>query len=176
MLFRSVPRAGNLATNKPLRKDISQAGADLNQESVAAHRFLPMATNNPKDASAMLIRPTKGALSNDEVMEIGRRLPGMIAAHNPRLGGVVVMPYEYKAGMVQPEFQDAIGAAMDVLGNRARFTYGKADPMKDRLYISRDQYAAEGAGPPSASSTAMREKLKRTEQQMFGKREAESVE
>lgn len=162
-----VPRAGNLSTNKALRRDISQAGADLAQESVAAHRFLPMATNNIADASAMLIKPQGRSLTNEEVIKIGEQLPGMIVAHNPRLGGVVVMPYDYQKGKVPTEFFDAQDIAKSVLGKKANFTYGKADPVKDRLYIERGDYATEGAGTPSAASTAMRDRLKKAEARAF---------
>lgn len=162
-----VPFAGNLSTNRALRREISQAGADLAQESVAAHRFVPMMTNNIADASAMLIKPKGGKLSNEEVIRIGEQLPGMIVAHNPRLGGVVVMPYDYSKGKVPTEFFDAQDIAKTVLGKRAEFTYGKADPVKDRLYIERGDYATEGAGAPSASATAMRERLKRAEGRAF---------
>ena len=162
-----VPRAGNLSTNKALRKDISQAGADLAQESVAAHRFLPMATNNIADASAMLIKPKGGRLSNEEVIALGEQLPGMIVAHNPRLGGVVVMPFEPMKGKVPTEFFDAQDIAKSVLGKRAEFTYGKADPMKDRLYIERGDYATEGAGTASNAATEMRNRLKRAEARAF---------
>ena len=162
-----VPRAGNLSTNKALRKDISQAGADLAQESVAAHRFLPMATNNIADASAMLIKPKGGRLTNEEVIALGEQLPGMIVAHNPRLGGVVVMPFEPMKGKVPTEFFDAQDIAKSVLGKRAEFTYGKADPMKDRLYIERGDYATEGAGTASDAATKMRNRLKKAEARAF---------
>lgn len=162
-----VPRAGNLSTNKALRKDISQAGADLAQESVAAHRFLPMMTNNIADASAMLIKPKGGKLSNEEVIKLGEQLPGMIVAHNPRLGGVVVMPFEPMKGKMPTEFFDAQDIAKSVLGKRAEFTYGKADPMKDRLYIERGDYATEGAGTASNAATEMRNRLKRAEARAF---------
>ena len=165
-----VPRAGNLSTNQPLRRDISQAGTDLAQESVAAHRFLPMATNNIADASAMLIKPKGGKLTNEQVIEIGQQLPGMIVAHNPRLGGVVVMPFDYSKGKVPAEFFDAQAIAKSVLGKRAEFTYGRADPIKDRMYIERGDYAKEGAGKPSDASTKMRQRIQRAEGRLFPER------
>lgn len=165
LVTADVPFAGNLSTNKRLRADISQAGQDLAQESMAAHRFVPMATNEIKDASAMLIKTPKG-LTNEQVIAMGERLPGMIVAHNPRLGGVVVMPYEVQKG-IQPEFLEAQSVANSVLGKNAKFQYGKADPAKDRLYIERGDYATEGAKPSSAESKAMRERLKRGEARMF---------
>jgi hypothetical protein len=162
-----VPRAGNLSTNKALRADIVQGGQDLAQESVAAHRFVPMMTNNIADASAMLISPKGGKLTNEEVVMLGQQLPGMIVAHNPRLGGVVVMPYDQSKGKVPTEFFDAQDVAKSVLGKRANFTYGKSDPAKDRLYIERGDYATEGAKPSSAESKAMRERLQRAEGRLF---------
>jgi len=162
-----VPRAGNLSTNKGLRADIVQGGQDLAQESVAAHRFVPMMTNNIADASAMLISPKGGKLTNEEVVALGQQLPGMIVAHNPRLGGVVVMPFDQAKGKVPTEFFDAQDVAKSVLGKRANFTYGKADPAKDRLYIERGDYATEGAKPSSAESKAMRERLQRAEGRLF---------
>ena len=162
-----VPFAGNLSTNKPLRSDIVTAGQELAQESVAAHRFVPMATNQIKDASAMLIGTKDGKLSNKEIVELGERLPGMIVAHNPRLGGIVVMPYDYTKGKVPQEFYAAQDVARNVLGKRADFTYGKADPMKDRLYIERGEYVKEGARPSSAESKAMRERLQKAEERLF---------
>lgn len=162
-----VPRAGNLSTNKGLRADIVQGGQDLAQESVAAHRFVPMATNNIADASAMLITPKGGKLTDEEVVMLGQQLPGMIVAHNPRLGGVVVMPFDQAKGKVPTEFFDAQDVAKSVLGKRANFTYGKADPAKDRLYIERGDYATEGAKPSSPASKAMRERLQRAEGRLF---------
>lgn len=170
-----VPRAGNLSTNTPLRRDIAQAGSDLAQESVAAHRFVPMMTNQIKDASAMLIKPKGGSLSNEQVIEMAKSLPGMIVAHNPRLGGVVVMPFDYQPGKIPPEFRDANQVARKVLGDKAAITYGKADPVKDRLYIERGEYAGEGIGLPSAETTKMRQRLQRAEQRLFAPRQPAAV-
>jgi hypothetical protein len=167
MVAVDVPRAGSLSANKPFRKDVSQAGMELGQESVAAHRFLPMATQNIADASSMLIKPKKGAISNEEVAALGRELPHMIVAHNPRLGGVVIAPFELKPGQVPSEFFDAQEVAGRVLGNRAKFTYGKTDPAKDLMYIPRSDYVKEGATTPSPASKAMRERLKKAEGRLF---------
>jgi hypothetical protein len=82
------------------------------------------------------------------------------------------MPYDYKKAKVPTEFFDAQDIAKSVLGKRANFTYGKADPAKDRLYIERQDYPKEGAGPPSAASTAMRQRLQRAEKRLFPAREA----
>lgn len=161
-----VPRAGSLSGNKALRADIATAGQELAQESMAAHRFVPMATNQIKDASAMLIRTPEG-LTNEQVIALGERLPGMIVAHNPRLGGVVVMPFEYSKGQIPGEFLDAQAVAHELLGKQANFRYGKADPVRDRLYMERQDYLTEGARPPSAAATEMRARLKQGERRMF---------
>jgi hypothetical protein len=161
-----VPRAGSLSGNKALRADIATAGQELAQESMAAHRFVPMATNQIKDASAMLIRTPEG-LTNEQVIALGERLPGMIVAHNPRLGGVVVMPFEYNKGQIPGEFLDAQAVAHELLGKQANFRYGKADPVRDRLYMERQDYLTEGARPPSAAATEMRARLKQGERRMF---------
>ena len=150
-----------------LRKDMAQAGTELGQESVAAHRFLPMMTQNIADASSMLIQPKGGKITNEEVAALGKELPHMIVAHNPRLGGVVIAPFELKAGQVPSEFFDAQEVANRVLGKRAKFTYGKTDPEKDLAYIPKIDYPKEGAVDPSASSKAMRERLKRAEGRLF---------
>ena len=83
------------------------------------------------------------------------------------LGGIVVMPYDYTKGKVPTEFFDAQDIAKSVLGKRAEFTYGKADPVKDRLYIERGDYATEGAGTASNAATEMRNRLKRAEARAF---------
>ena len=91
----------------------------------------------------------------------------MIVAHNPRLGGVVIAPFELKPGQVPSEFFDAQEVAGRVLGNRAKFTYGKTDPAKDLMYIPRSDYVKEGATTPSPASKAMRERLKKAEGRLF---------
>lgn len=165
-----VPFAGNLATNKPLRADIATAGQELGQEAMAAHRFVPMMTNEIKDASAMLIKPKKGALTDKEVQELGEALPGMIVAHNPRLGGVVVAPFEMTKGQIPTEFLTAQTAAQAILGKNAKITYGKSEPGKDLMYMGRSDYATEGAREPSAASKEMRKRLQRAETRLFPER------
>jgi len=162
-----VPFAGDLSKNKALRADIATAGRELNQEAMAAHRFVPMMTNEIKDASAMLIKPKKGALTNKEVQALGEALPGMIVAHNPRLGGVVIAPFEMTKGQVPTEFLTAQSVADAILGKRAKITYGKSEPGKDLMYMGRSDYATEGAREPSAESKAMRERLQRAEKRLF---------
>jgi hypothetical protein len=162
-----VPFAGDLSKNKPLRADIATAGQELAQEAMAAHRFVPMMTNEIKDASAMLIKPKKGALTDDEVKALGKALPGMIVAHNPRLGGVVIAPFEMPKGQIPTEFLEAQTVADAILGKRAKITYGKSEPGKDLMYMGRSDYATEGAREPSAASQKMRKRLQRAEKRLF---------
>lgn len=162
MVGIDVPRAGNLSTNRALRGDIATAGQELNQEAMAAHRFVPMATNNIKDASSMMITGPGGrALTNEEVIELGKRLPGMIVSHSPRSGGLFVAPYSVERGRIPTEFLEAQSAANSVLGKGAKIQFGKSDPNKDLMYMMRQDYATEGGRGTSAGAQGVREKLKR---------------
>jgi len=91
----------------------------------------------------------------------------MIVAHNPRLGGVVIAPFEMTKGQVPTEFLTAQSVADAILGKRAKITYGKSEPGKDLMYMGRSDYATEGAREPSAESKAMRERLQRAEKRLF---------
>jgi hypothetical protein len=166
-----VPRVGSFADNPLFLSDIASAGKALNQESMAAHRFVPMMTNNIKDASAMLIKPKGGKLTNEEVIELGKRLGGdMVVAHNPRLGGVVVYPFgAVTKGQIPSEFLDAQSVAGNVLGKRADIKFGNADISKDRLYMSRSEYESKGAKEPSAEFLAERKRLLKQEARAFPK-------
>jgi len=171
MLGIDVPRVGSFADNPLFLSDIASAGKALNQESMAAHRFVPMMTNNIKDASAMLIKPKGGKLTNEEVIELGKRLGGdMVVAHNPRLGGVVVYPFgAVTKGQIPSEFLDAQSVAGNVLGKRADIKFGNADMNKDRLYMSRSEYDSSGAREPSAEFLAERKRLLKQEDRAFPK-------
>jgi len=173
MVAVDVPAVGSMAKNQAFRRDISQAGKELGQESVAAHRFLPMLSNTMADANAVLIKPSKGTLSNEQAIELGRMLGGdMVVAHNPRLGGVVVYPFPFKEVKGMPgELVQATQAAKTILGEGANLRYGRVHPTKDTTYIPRADYAKEGAGEPSAASVAMRERLKKGEARLFRERE-----
>jgi len=172
MVAVDMPFAGSLSGNKALRGDIATVGQSLNQEAMAAHRFVPMATNNIKDATAMLIKPKGGNLTNEQVIQLGKTLGGdMVVAHNPRLGGVVVYPFgDVTKGQIPKEFLDAQSVGRDVLGKDFSVQYGKADPVKDRMFMGSGDYASEGARPTSPSTTTMRERIKRAEQRKFPKR------
>jgi len=167
MVGIDVPRAGNISKNKALRADIATAGQELNQEAMAAHRFVPMMTNNIKDASSMMITGPGGrALSNEEVIELGKRLPGMIVSHSPRSGGLFVAPYSIEKGKIPSEFLDAQSAANAVLGKGAKVQFGKTDPKKDLMYMMRQDYGTEGGRGTSQAAQAVRNSLKRMDQTM----------
>jgi lysophospholipase L1-like esterase len=162
MIGVNIPRAGNLATNKALRADIATAGQELGQEAMAAHRFVPMATNQIKDASAMMIRGQGGRpLTNKEVMAMANELPDMIVTHSPANGGLMVAPFGMTKGQVPEEFLTAQSVARKVLGKDANIQFGKADPNKDLMYMMRHQYAEEGGRGTSQGAQDIRNKLKR---------------
>ena len=168
MVAVDIPGIGAFDKNPAFRSDIASAGKALNQEAMAVHRFVPMFPNNIKDASAMLIKPKGGKLTNEEVIALGERLGNMVVAHNPRLGGVVVYPFdEVKKGVIPSEFLDAQSVANSVLGKRADIKYGVADYKKDRMFITRGEYADEGAREPSAQILAERKRLKKQEARAF---------
>jgi hypothetical protein len=165
MVGINIPRAGNLATNKGLRADIATAGQELGQEAMAAHRFVPMATNQIKDASAMMIRGQGGRpLTNKEVMAMANELPGMIVTHSPANGGLMIAPFGMTKGQIPQEFLTAQAVARKVLGKDAKVQFGKADPNKDLMYMMRNQYAEEGGRGTSQGAQDIRNKLKRMDQ------------
>jgi hypothetical protein len=165
MVGVDIPRAGNLSTNKSLRRDIATAGQELNQEAMAAHRFVPMATNNIKDATAMMVTGANGrALSNEEVIALGKNIPGLIVSHSPRTGGVFLANDPYAGGDPMKKFLNAQSVAGQILGNKAKIQFGKADPNKDLMYMMRHQYAEEGGRGTSPTAQAIRESLKRKDQ------------
>jgi hypothetical protein len=151
----------DLATDKSLRADIATAGGELNQEAMAAHRFVPMATNQIKDASAMMITGKGGPLTAEQVKEIGSSLPHMIVSHNPRNGGVFIAPYTVNPNSINPEFLEAQRVANEVLGKDAKIQFGKADSEKDLMYMPSSTYVLEGARPPSPAAVAKRQALRR---------------
>jgi hypothetical protein len=162
MVGVNIPRAGNLSTNKALRADIATAGQELGQEAMAAHRFVPMATNQIKDASAMMIRGQGGRpLTSKEVMAMANELPDMIVTHSPANGGLMVAPFGMTKGQIPQEFLSAQAVARKVLGKDASVQFGKADPNKDLMYMMRQDYANEGGRGVSQGAQATRNQLKR---------------
>ena len=77
------------------------------------------------------------------------------------------MSFDQVKGKILNEFFDAEEVANLALGKRANFTYGKANPAKNRLNIERGDYVTEGARPLSAVSNAMRERPQRVEGRFF---------
>jgi len=162
MLGVTIPRAGNLSTNKALRADMATAGQELGQEAMAAHRFVPMLTNQIKDASAMMIRGPGGRpLTNEQVKALANELPGMIATHSPANGGLLVAPFGMTKGQVPKEFLTAQSVARKILGKDAKIQFGKADEKKDLMYMPRSTYVEEGGRGTSAEVQDIRNKLKR---------------
>ena len=165
MVGIDVPRAGNLSTNKALRADVATAGQELGQEAMAAHRFVPMATNSIKDATAMMVTGPKGrALTNEEVIALGQQMPGLIVSHSPRSGGLFLTNDPYAKGDPMKKFLDAQSKVGRILGNDAKIQFGKSDPRKDLMYISRGDYVTEGGRGTTEAAQAVRNKLKRMDQ------------
>jgi hypothetical protein len=158
MVGVSIPRAGNLSKNQPLLADIATAGKELGQEAMAAHRFIPMMTNQIKDATSMMVTGAGGKpLTPEQVKALAARMPEMIVSHSPQTGGLFLAPFSPAKG-IQPEFLEAQKAVQEVLGKGAKIQYGRTDPTKDLLYFG--DYAEKGARAPSAESQAMRKRLK----------------
>lgn len=174
MVGLDVPVRGSLAKAEKFKGDVATLGAGLGQEAMAAHRFIPMATNQIKDATAMLIKGPEGKpLTREQVIQLGQDLPNMIVTHSPRLGGVMVAPFSITKGVIPPEFLEAQGRAKKLFGKGVTIQYGRADPGKDLMYMSRDEYATSGAREPSAEMQRKRAQLKRMEQSLpAGRRSA----
>jgi hypothetical protein len=106
----------------------------------------------------MMVRGADGApLTQKQIIELAGELPGMIASHSPKAGGMFVAPFAGDA----LDYARVKEAASKILGKNAQIKFGKADPDKDILY--RGDYEAMGARPPSAKSIAMRDRLKKAE-------------
>jgi hypothetical protein len=174
MLAIDVPRAGTIGdvpnANKALRQQVGQMGVDLNQEAMAGHRFLPLMSDNIKDASSVLIK-TKEGLTPDEVAELAKKLGGSMAVtHNPKLGGVVVFPFgEVKKGQISRELLRAQKAAGDLLGKRGQVKFGVSDYNKDRAFMlaGEGDYTRAGAKPMSKEQQATRERMQGLEKFLF---------
>lgn len=156
MVGITIPRAGNLSTNKRLIADIGTAGQELGQEMVAAHKFTPLMFKNPKDATAMMIGGSE-PLTKDQIRDIYKLLPGMIVTHSPKNNSMFIAPFEGDA----LDYKKAAQAANEILGKGAKVQFGKADSTKDIMY--RGDYKEMEARPPSTESTEMRNRLKKAE-------------
>jgi hypothetical protein len=159
MVGVTIPRAGNLSTNKRLIADIGTAGRELGQEMVAAHKFTPLMFKNPKDATAMMIGGSE-RLTKDQIQNIAKALPGMIVTHSPKNNSMFVAPFEGDA----LDYKKASQTASEILGKGAKVQFGKADSNKDIMF--RGDYDKMGARPSSAESTEMRNRLKKAEERI----------
>ena len=159
MVGVTIPRAGNLSTNKRLIADIGTAGQELGQEMVAAHKFTPLMFKNPKDATAMMIGGSE-RLTKEQIQSLADMLPGMIVTHSPKNNSMFVAPFEGDA----LDYKKAAQAASEILGKGAKVQFGKADSTKDIMF--RGDYDKMGARPPSAESTEMRNRLKKAEERI----------
>jgi hypothetical protein len=159
MVGITIPRAGNLSTNKRLIADIGTAGQELGQEMVAAHKFTPLMFKNPKDATAMMIGGSE-RLTKGQIQSLADMLPGMIVTHSPKNNSMFVAPFEGDA----LDYKKAAQAANEILGKGAKVQFGKADSTKDIMF--RGDYEKMGARPPSAESTEMRNRLKKAEERI----------
>lgn len=159
MVGITIPRAGNLSTNKRLIADIGTAGQELGQEMVAAHKFTPLLFKNPKDATAMMIGGSE-PLTKDQIRDIYKLLPGMIVTHSPKNNSMFIAPFEGDA----LDYKKAAQAANEILGKGAKVQFGKADSTKDIMF--RGDYDKMEARPPSAESTEMRNRLKKAEERI----------
>lgn len=177
MVATYVPGVGDISKNAPFKSAMANVGEALEQEGMAAIRFIPMMTAGLKDASAVLIKPKKGSITNEQIIELTNRLGDkMVVSHNPQLGGVVVVPFgEAKPGVINREFARARKAGQDVLGENFDIKLGAADINKDRMYMQRigvpeygiPAYSEFGLKPVSPETARIRDELKYMERQLF---------
>ena len=160
MMAIDVPNIKDVSKAKELRADIASAGEALNQESMAGIRFLPLTTNKIEDATAILVKPKSGKISNEDVIKLGNEFGNsMVVSHNPRLGGVVLAPFDKPSG----ELEMAQAMIKDLFGSDMHVKAGHSDLQKDRFYMPRSEYAKEGARKVPKSTQALREELKKAE-------------
>ena len=160
MMAIDVPNIKDISKAKELRSDIASAGEALNQESMAGIRFLPIATNKLEDASAILVKPKSGKITNEDVIKLGNEFGNsMVVSHNPRLGGVVLAPFGEPGG----ELQVAKSKIKDLFGSDMHIKAGHSDLQKDRFYMPKAEYAQEGARQTPRSTKELRQELKRAE-------------
>jgi len=160
MMAIDVPNVSDISKAKELRADIASAGKALNQESMAGFRFLPLTTNRIEDATAILVKPKNGKISNEDVIRLGNEFGNsMVVSHNPRLGGVVLAPFDKPQG----ELQIAQSKIRDLFGSDMNIRAGHSDLQKDRFYMPKKDYGKEGARKVPKSTQALREELKKAE-------------
>ena len=160
MMAIDIPNVKDISKATELRSDIASAGKALNQESMAGIRFLPLATNKVDDATAILVRPKDGKITNEDVIKLGNEFGNsMVVSHNPRLGGVVLAPFGEPGG----ELQIAKSKIKDLFGSDMDIRAGHSSLQKDRFYMPRSDYSKEGARKVPKATKELRQELKKFE-------------
>jgi hypothetical protein len=159
------PNAGAIGEggNPEFRKHMAQVGVDLNQEAMAAHRFVPLPIQNSRDATSMLIK-AKGQrdLTPEQIEKIASKVPNLAISHNPELGGLVMFPFEKaQRPFTGRTFETAIKQIEQVLGKETQPVFGRSNYGRDRMYMLKNQgdYAKAGAGPMNPKTKALRDEL-----------------
>lgn len=165
-----VPNISDISQNPEFIRAMNQAGSSLNQEGMAAHRFLPQPFNTRSDASSMMIKPRFGDLTKEQFLKLNDLLGGSMAfTHNPRLGGAVAFPFDEvtaaNRGETTESFKKAMDAANRVLGGNASTRFGKSDIAKDRFYAE----APYAGYSPEPDVSDIRDVLMRIEGNKFPK-------
>ena len=160
MVAIDIPNVKDISKASDLRSDIASMGKALNQESMAGIRFLPLATNKVDDATAILVRPKDGKISNEDVIKLGNEFGNsMVVSHNPTLGGVVLAPFGEPSG----ELQIAKSKIKDLFGSDMDIRAGHSNLQKDRFYMPKSDYAKEGARRVPKQTKELRRELKKFE-------------
>ena len=149
--------------NPEFRKHMAQVGVDLNQEAMAAHRFVPLPIQNSHDATSMLIK-AKGQrdLTPEQIEKIASKVPNLAISHNPELGGLVMFPFgKAQRPYTGRTFEKAIKQVEQVLGKETQPIFGRSNYGRDRMYMLKNQgdYAKAGAGPMNPATKALRDEL-----------------
>lgn len=135
-----VPNIPDISQSPEFIRAMNQTGSSLNQEGMAAHRFLPHPINTRGGANSMLLKPQFGDLSREQFLQLHKLLDGsgLAFTHNPKLGGAVVFPFDEVTAATQGKatdlFKKAMNASDQVLGGNASPRFGKSDYYKDRFY------------------------------------------
>ncbi len=153
----------NEGGNPEFRKHMAQVGVDLNQEAMAAHRFMPLPIQNSHDATSLLIK-AKGQsdLTPEQIEKIASKVPNLAISHNPELGGLVMFPFEKaQRPFTGRTFEKAIKQVEQVLGKETQPIFGRSNYGRDRMYMLKNQgdYAKAGAGPMNPATKALRDEL-----------------
>ena len=165
-----VPNISDISQSPEFIRAMNQTGSSLNQEGMAAHRFLPQPFNTRSDASSMLIKPQFGDLTKEQFLKLNDLLGGSMAfTHNPRLGGAVAFPFDEvtaaNRGDTTELFKKAMDKANQVLGGNASTKFGKSDYAKDRFYAE----APYAGYSPDPDVLDIRDVLMRIENNKFPK-------